>query len=135
MPPKGARCHMAEFLIGIALGLLSALPAMAVTVYRRLRNLDALEAALRQAQDAHRHQRIALGMAAQATTQAQAAEAQLAACRAVLGVTMRQRDDYERAVEVLARKLADLKQERRRERQYLRFWITRTIKPQKVSEN
>lgn len=91
-------------------------------LYRRLRNLDALE-------DARRHQRIALSMAAQATTQAQAAEAQLGACRAVLAVTMRQRDDYERAVEVLAHKLADLKIQRRRERRYLRYWITRTIRP------
>lgn len=68
-------------------------------------------------------------MAAQATTQAQATEAQLGACRAVLAVTMRQRDDYERAVEVLAHKLADLKAQRRRERRHLRYWITRTIKP------
>lgn len=106
-----------------------------IYLYRRLRNLDALEAALRQAQDALRHQRIALGMATQAMTQAQAAEAQLAACRAVLAVTMRQRDDYEKAVEVLAHKLADLKMQRRKERRYLRFWLTRTIKPMERSWN
>lgn len=68
-------------------------------------------------------------MAAQAMTQAQAAEAQLAACRAVLAVTMRQRDDYEKAVEVLAHKLADLKMQRKRERRHLRYWLTRTIRP------
>lgn len=98
------------------------------SLYRWLRNHDQVEAA-------QRHQRIALGMAAQAATQAQATEMQLAACRAVLAVTMRQRDDYERAIEVLARKLADLKEQRRRERRYLRFWLTRTIRPQERSWN
>ena len=101
-------------------------------LYRRLRNLDALEVA-------QRHQRIALGMMMQAQQQgqmqAQAATEQLAACRAVLAVVMRQRDDYERAVEVLAHKVADLKEQRRQERLARRYWLTRTITPQKVSEN
>jgi hypothetical protein len=74
-------------------------------------------------------------MAIEAQQQANAAAAQLQACRAVLAVVMRQRDDYEKAVEVLAHKLADAKLQRRRERQYLRFWITRTIKPQERSWN
>lgn len=74
-------------------------------------------------------------MVVEAQKRAQATEAQLHACRAVLAVAMRQWDDYEQAVEVLAHKLADLKVQRRRERQYLRFWITRTIKPQKRSWN
>jgi len=30
---------------------------------------------------------------------------------------------------VLAHKLANLKTQRRRERQYLRYWLTRTTKP------
>lgn len=119
---------MADVLVGLALGVLATLPAALVTLWRRLRNLDRLEAA-------HRHQRIAIGMVAQATEQTKAVTEQLVACRAVLAVTMRQRDDYERAVEVLARRLADLKAERRRERLQLRFWITRTIRPQKVSDN
>lgn len=103
-----------------------------IFLYRRLRNLDALEVA-------QRHQRIAIQVAAQAQQQgqmqAQAATEQLVACRAVLAVVMRQRDDYERAIEVLARKVADLKEQRRQERLTRRYWLTRTIKPQKVSEN
>ncbi|TXH52964.1 MAG: hypothetical protein E6Q97_14155 [Desulfurellales bacterium] len=54
---------------------------------------------------------------------------------AVLAVVMRQRDDYERAIEVLARKVADLKEQRRQERLARRYWLTRTITPQKVSQN
>lgn len=105
------------------------------SLYRRLRNRDALEAAQGQIQEALRSQRIALLMATEAQQKATATMEQLAASRAVLAVVMRQRDDYEKAVEVLARKLADLKMQRRQERQYLRFWLTRTIKPQKVSLN
>ena len=68
-------------------------------------------------------------MVVEAQRRANATEAQLAACRAVLAVTMRQRDDYEKAVEVLAHKLADLKMKRKRERRHLRYWLTRTIRP------
>ena len=99
-----------------------------ICLYRRLRNLDALNAA-------QRHQRIAVQMAMQAQSELRAVAEQLAACRAVLAITMRQRDDYEAAIEVLARKLAHLKEEQRRQRLNSRYWITRTIRPQKVSEN
>lgn len=99
-------------------------------LYRRLRNLDRLEVAQRQAQEAHRHQRIALLMATESQQQTTATREQLAVCRGLLAVVMRQRDDYEKAVEVLARKLADVKVQRRRERRYLRYWLTRTIRPQ-----
>lgn len=97
-------------------------------LYRRLRNLDALDAARRQINEALRHQRIALLMATESQQQMTATREQLAACRGLLAVVMRQRDDYETAVEVLAHKLADLKIQRRRERRYLRFWLTRTIR-------
>lgn len=99
-----------------------------IVLYRRLRNIDRIEAG-------QRRERVALRMVVEAQQQANASAEQLQACRAVLAVVMRQRDDYEKAVEVLAHKLADLKQQRRRERQYLRFWLTRTIRPQKVSWN
>ena len=79
--------------------------------------------------EALRHQRIALLMATEAQQQTTATREQLVACRGLLAVVMRQRDDYETAVEVLARKLADVKAQRRKERRYLRFWLTRTIKP------
>lgn len=97
-------------------------------LYRRLRNYHQVEAV-------QRRERIALHMVVEAQQRANATEAQLAACRAVLAVTMRQRDDYEKAVEVLAHKLADLKLQRRRERRYLRFWLTRTVKPTERSWN
>lgn len=98
-------------------------------LYRRLRNLDRLEVARRQIDEALRHQRIALLMATESQQQTTATREQLVACRGLLAVVMRQRDDYETAVEVLARKLADVKIQRRRERKYLRYWLTRTIRP------
>lgn len=98
-------------------------------LYRRLRSLDHLEVARRQIDEARRHQRIALLMATEAQQQTAATREQLVACRGLLAVVMRQRDDYEKAVEVLARKLADLKEQRRRERKYLRYWLTRTVRP------
>ena len=91
-------------------------------LYRWLRNTDRIEAA-------QRRERVVLRMVVEAQRRANATEAQLAACRAVLAVTMRQRDDYEKAVEVLAHKLADLKMKRKRERRHLRYWLTRTIRP------
>ncbi len=97
-------------------------------VYSRLRNVDRLE-------NAQRQMRIAVGMACQAQEQAAAAQLQLTACRAILATAMRDRDHYEAAVEVLARELAQLKQERRCEKEALRFWLTRTVRPQKGSEN
>lgn len=99
-------------------------------LYRRLRNLDRLEVARRRIDEALRRQRIALLMATESQQQTTATREQLAACRGLLAVVMRQRDDYEAAVEVLARKLADVKIQRRRERRYLRYWLTRTIRPQ-----
>jgi len=92
------------------------------SLYRRLRNTDQIEAA-------RRRERVALRMVVEAQQKTQAATEQLRACRAVLAYTMRQRNDYEKAVEVLAHKLANLKTQRRRERQYLRYWLTRTTKP------
>lgn len=119
---------MSDLLGAVVLFGLTLLPSLVVNGYRRLRNLDRLDAA-------QRSQRVALQMASQAQAQAVAGQEQLAACRAVLAVTMRERDHYQTAVDALARKVATLEQQRRRERLLSRYWLTRTIHRRKVSEN
>lgn len=71
-----------------------------------------------QLAEAQRQTRIALAMVSEAQQSVVASREPLAACRALL------------AVEVLARKVARLEQQRQRERQASRFWLTRTIEPQ-----
>ena len=124
-----------ELTVGLAFILSSAFPvALALlwrggsTAWRRLRNLDALERA-------ERGQRIAIKMACESQEAARASQMQLAVCRGLLATTMRERDYHERAVEVLARKLARMESERRRERAMARTWLTRTVFDRKVSEN
>lgn len=124
-----------ELTVGLAFILSSALPvALALlwrggsAAWRRLRNLDELESA-------ERGQRIAVKMACASQEAARASQEQLAVCRGFLATVMRERDYHERAVEVLARKLARVESERRREKHAMRYWLTRTIEPRKVSEN
>lgn len=124
-----------ELTVGLAFILSSAFPvALALlwrggsATWRRLRNLDALE-------DARRQTRIAIKMTCESQEAAKASQEQLAICRGLLATTMRDRDYHERAVEVLARKLARVESERRRERAMARTWLTRTIIDRKVSEN
>lgn len=117
-----------ELAVGLFFILLSALPVLLALSWRRLRNLDALESAQRQA-------RIAIKMACESQEVAKASQEQLTVCRGLLATVMRERDHNERAVEVLARKLARIEQERRRERAMARTWLTRTIIDRKVSEN
>lgn len=102
----------------------SLLPALLLVAYRRLRNLDRLEAALRS-------QRIALRMACTAQEQAQASALQLAACRTVLAQTIDDRDYYRRSCAVMAARV--IEEERARQRD--RYWLEDAIKTRKVSEN
>lgn len=88
-----------------------------------------------QLAEAQRQTRIALAMVGEAQAAIVAGREQLAACRALLAVVMRERDTYEQVVEALAREVERLEQQRQRERQASRFWLTRTIEPQKVREN
>lgn len=124
-----------ELTVGIAFILSSVLPvALALlwrggsAAWRRLRNQDELERA-------ERGQRIAIKMACTSQEAAKASQEQLTVCRGLLAAVMRERDYHERAVEVLARKLARIESERRKEKHALRYWLTRTIEPRKVSEN
>lgn len=124
-----------DLIIGLAFILSSALPvALALlwrggsTAWRRLRNLDELE-------DARRQARIAVKMACTSQDAARVSQEQLTVCRGLLATVMRERDYHERAVEVLARKLARVESERRKEKHAMRYWLTRTIEPRKVSEN
>lgn len=124
-----------ELTVGLAFILSSALPvALALlwrgggAAWRRLRNQDELERA-------ERGQRIAIKMACESQEAAKASQEQLTVCRGLLATTMSERDYHERAVEVLARKLARVESERRKEKHALRYWLTRTIEPRKVSEN
>lgn len=106
--------------------------------FRRLFGFQQLAEAQRQTRIALAALRQAQGPAAE-LVEAQAAivagREQLAACRALLAVVMRERDTYEQVVEALAREVERLEQQRQRERQASRFWLTRTIEPQKVREN
>lgn len=124
-----------ELTVGLAFILSSALPvALALlwrggsAAWRRLRNLDELESA-------ERGQRIAIKMACTAQDAATASQEQLTACRALLAVTMRERDYQERTCAHLAGKIIQLERERRHQRLMARTWLTRTIEPRKVSEN
>ena len=60
---------------------------------------------------------------------------QLSACRAVLAATMLERDQYDNALRLACEQIVDLRREREAEREAARYWITRTIAPQEVSEN
>lgn len=95
---------------------------------RKLRNHDLIESAQRQA-------RIAVGMTCQSQEAAAAAQMQLAACRSLLATTMTERDQYESALWRACEELVDMRREREAERVAARYWITRTVSPQKVSEN
>lgn len=117
-----------DILGALALAILTALPVSLVAGYRRLRNLDRLEAALRS-------QRIAMHLVSVSQQTVKASQEQLAVCRSLLATTMRERDHYEKAVDHLARKLAVLERQRRQERVASRYWLTRTIMQRKVSEN
>lgn len=124
-----------ELTVGLAFILSSALPVLLAVLWRggsaawrRLRNWDALE-------QAERGQRIAIRMACSSQDAARASQEQLMVCRGLLVVAMRDRDYHERAVEVLAGKLALVESERRQEKHAMRYWLTRTIEPRKVSEN
>lgn len=65
--------------------------------------------------------------------QAENAQLQLATCRALLATTMRDRDHVETALDNTCAELAKLKKARRRERQQIRFWITRSRVPKTVA--
>jgi hypothetical protein len=126
---------MNELHIGLAFMASPVLPvAVALSwrglrhAYRRLRNLDALE-------DAERGRRIARKMAFEAQTQIVGGRLQLAACRAVLEETMRERDHYRAQAAHLAGRVIELERKRREERLAARTWLTRTILSRKVSEN
>lgn len=119
---------MGDIAVGLALLVSSAIPSLAVLFWRRLRSLDALEAA-------ERGQRIARKMTFEAQSQIVGGRLQLAACRAVLEETMRERDHYKRQVAQLAGKVIELERKRREERFMARTWLTRTIRDRKVSEN
>lgn len=54
------------------------------------------------------------------------AQLQLATCRALLAVTMRERDTNAAALDNVCAELTKMKKLRRRERQQIRFWITRS---------
>lgn len=126
---------MNELHIGLAFILSSLIPVSLAlawrslrAAYRRLRNLDALEAA-------ERGQRIARKMAFEAQSQIVGGRLQLAACRAVLEETLGERDHYKRQVAHLAGRVIELERKRREERLMARTWLTRTILFRKVSEN
>lgn len=126
---------MNELHIGLAFIFSSALPVLLAfawrylrQAYRRLRNLDELAAAQRQA-------RIALRMSCISQEAAKASREQLAVCRGLLAVTMRERDHHERACTHLAGKIIQLEREKRHQRLMARTWLTRTILSRKVGEN
>lgn len=59
---------------------------------------------------------------------------QIEIVRAMLATTMRQRDNFEAALDHISYELASCKRMRRRERKSARFWITRETKP-RISQN
>lgn len=89
-----------------------------IYLYRRLRNLDKLE-------EAKRSTRIAIGMMAKARQEAENSQLQLATCRGLLAVAMRDRDTYEAALDGACHELATMKRKRRQERKSSRLWLTR----------
>ena len=94
---------------------------------RRWRNLDALGEAQTSALQAQAAALEALGCA-------QASREQLAVCRALLAVTMRERDTAQAAMQRIAGDLARLKAKQRRELRESRLWVTR-CRAVNVSEN
>lgn len=62
-----------------------------------------------------------------ARVNAQNCELQLAVARGLLATTMRERDNYETALDHVSYELARMKRLRRKERAAARSWITRTI--------
>lgn len=66
--------------------------------------------------------------------QAENAQMQLGTCRALLATTMRERDKFEAALDNVCADLALLKKQRRRERQQIRFWITRSRVPKAIAK-
>lgn len=126
---------MNELHIALAFILSSALPVLLAlswrslrTAWRRLRNLDAVE-------DAQRQARIAMKMACTSQEAAKASQEQLAVCRGLLATVMRERDYHERACTHLAGKIIALEREKRHQRLMARTWLTRTILSRKVGEN
>lgn len=94
------------------------------------------------AAEAERHQRITFRLAVEAATTAEVAtEAaralteQLAACRALLAVTMGERDQAQAALELAEQELRRLNVQQRERRDADRYWITRTVTPREVSRN
>lgn len=61
-----------------------------------------------------------------------AAEAQLAACRLLLGVTMRERDELGRLCDAAHAELARLRKFRMAERENVRTWLNRCVRVDKV---
>lgn len=101
-------------------------------LYRRLRNLDRLEAAQVLAAQAQREARaawLAASMAQDAQVRAaqaqQASFAQLAANRSLLTTTMRERDRYRGALQRVTGELRQQRAKQRAERDNSRLWITR----------
>lgn len=101
-------------------------------LYRRLRNLDHLEAAQVLAAQAQREARaawLAASMAQDAQVRAaqaqQASFAQLAANRSLLTTTMRERDRYRSALRRVTGELRRQRAKQRTERDNSRLWITR----------
>jgi len=99
-----------------------------IKFYRRLRNLDALE-------DAYAATAVALTCAAEGQRLAYASAEQLQTCRLILAATMRERDGLEAALTLAEAELRKCKLRERRERENCRYWLTRTIRPQKASAN
>ena len=96
-----------------------------IHLYRKLRNLDRLD-------EAQRHARIAIGMMCRSHQDAEASrkqlassQLQLATCRGLLATTMRERDQFEAALDHACHELAIMKRTRRQERKNSRLWLTR----------
>lgn len=70
-----------------------------------------------------------------ATEAARALTEQLAACRALLAVTMGERDQAQAALELAEQELRRLNVQQRERRDADRYWITRTVTPREVSRN
>lgn len=94
-------------------------------LYRRLRNLDRLEAAQVLAAQAQREARAAWLAASMAQEIAQASLAQLTANRRLLATTMRERDRYRVGLQRVTAELRRQRAKRWEERHNSRLWITR----------
>ena len=96
-------------------------------LWSRWRNLDRLAAA-------HRATKEAQCAAIEAQCAAEASREQLAVGRAMLAVTMRERDHLEAALQRVAGDLARLKAKQRHELRASRLWVTR-CRATNVSQN